>query len=354
MATRRGVALSLLALAVAACLPKGLETRDTPPGANGVSVRFLGVGGFLIRKGPDVVMTAPLYTSPSVPALLAGLLDGDPDGPQTFHARHRIEADAPAIKAILVGHAHYDHLMDVPFFMDRAPQATVYGSTSTRNVLAGYGPQYAGRTDALNEPGNDRVDSRNCQGPVSGPDCGSWSGSTGDWVSVPGAEGRLRVRAFCSAHPNQVLHAIHFWPGCVTEPLTSRPTHPDVMREGEVLAFLVDFLQDGAVTFRVYYQDAPTRGPVGWVPPDVLAERDVDLALLNGGNFDAVQEPERIVGNLRARNVVIHHWENFFDPTHADQTPIADINMFRKALIKEMGGDARRVRLLKPGVTIGF
>lgn len=338
----------------AGCLPNGLETHDTPPGANGVSIRFLGVGGFLIRKGSDVVMTGPLYTSPTVPALLAGLLEGDANGPQTFYAQHHIDADAADIRAILIGHAHYDHLMDVPFFMDRARQATVYGSTSTRNVLAGYGAQYAARVEALNEPRRDRVDSRNCHGPIPGTDCGTWSGAPGEWVFVPAAQGRVRVRAFCSAHPNQVVNAIHFWPGCVTQPLTSRPAHPDVMREGEVLTFLVDFLENGAVAFRVYYQDAPTHGPVGWVPPEVLGGREVDVALLNAGNFDAVQDPERIVGNLHARNVLIHHWENFFDPTHDDLTPITDVNQFRRVLIREMGGDASRVRLLKPGIAIGF
>jgi L-ascorbate metabolism protein UlaG (beta-lactamase superfamily) len=341
-------------VAAASCLPKGLETKDTPPGPNGVSVRFLGVGGFLVRKGPDVVMTAPLYTNPTAGALLVGSLVGDADGPQDFYTRHHIDADAPDIRAILVGHAHYDHLMDVPFFMDRAPQAIVYGSTSTRNVLAGYGSRYALQTDALNDPAHDRVDSRNCKGPVPGPDCGSWSGGLGEWVDVPGAQGRLRVRAFCSAHPKQVLNAIHFWRGCVTQPLTTPPTDPNVMREGEVLAFLFDFLEQGRITFRVYYQDAPVQEPVGWVPPDVLGDRDVDLALLNGGNFDAVEKAERIVGNLRARNVVIHHWENFFDPTHENQSPITDINEFRGEVIEEMGGDARRVHLLKPGVTIGF
>jgi L-ascorbate metabolism protein UlaG (beta-lactamase superfamily) len=351
---RRIAPVLLIITGLAACLPKGLEKKNRPPGPNGVSVRFLGVGGFLIRKGPDVLMTAPLYTSPPVPALLAGILDGDPNGPRTFYARHRIEADANDIRAILVGHAHYDHLMDVPFFMDRAPQATVYGSTSTRNVLAGYGARYADRVDALNEPGRDRVDSRNCRGPIPGLDCGQWAGTAGEWVDVPGAAGRMRVRAFCSAHPEQVLKEIHFWPGCVAQPLTAPPTDPNVMREGEVLAFLVDFLEQGRVTFRLYYQDAPVQEPVGWVPADVLADRAVDVALLNGGNFDAVQGAERVVGNLRARHAVIHHWENFFDPTHNDETPITDINTFRAKVIHAMGGDSNRVRLLKPGVTIGF
>ena len=356
MTERRRAAPAILAAVVlaTACPPRGLETRDTPPGPSGVSVRFLGVGGFLIRKGPDVVMTAPLYTSPLVATIVAGDLTGNADASREFYVKHRIEADAPDLKAILVGHAHYDHLMDVPFFMDRAPQATVYGSTSTRNVLAGYGAKYAGQTDALNEPGYDRVDSRNCRGPIPGPSCGTWPGTAGEWVPVRGAEGRLRVRAFCSAHPDQLLQSIHFWRGCVSRPLTAPPQDPDQMREGEVLAFLVDFLEQGKVSFRVYFQDAPVQEPVGWIPADVLADRDVDVALLNAGNFDAVDHPERVVLNLRARHVVIHHWENFFDPSHRDLTPITDVNRFRKDLIGAMGGDASRVRLLAPGVTIGF
>jgi L-ascorbate metabolism protein UlaG (beta-lactamase superfamily) len=344
-------AAALLALG---CPPDGLETRDGPPGPRGVRLRFLGVGGFLIEKGGDVVMTAPLYTSPDVATLLADGLGGDAGGPADFFERHGIRAAAPAIKAILVGHAHYDHLMDVPFFMDRAPQATVYGSTTVRNVLSGYGAGYAARTDALNDPAHDRVDSRHCRGPIPGRDCGTWPGTAGSWVDVPGARGRLRVRAFCSAHPEQVLRAIHFWPGCVARPLPARPAAPSALREGEVLAYLVDFLEDGVVAFRVYYQDAPVQEPVGWVPADVVAERAVDLALLNAGNFDAVERAERVASNLQARVAVLHHWENFFDPTHRDLTPIADVNRFRAALVREMGGDARRVRVLAPGVSIGF
>jgi hypothetical protein len=126
------------------------------------------------------------------------------------------------------------------------------------------------------------------------------------------------------------------------------------MPEGPVLAYLVDFLEGGEVAFRVYYQDAPGAEPIGWVGADVLAGRPVDVALLNAGNFEAVDRPERIATALGARTVVLHHWENFFDPEHRDLDPITDVGRYRTRLIAQMGSDAGRVRLLAPGVAIGF
>ena len=43
-----------------------------------------------------------------------------------------------AVHAILVGHSHYDHLMDVPLIARRyVPNATIYGSLTTKRILMG-------------------------------------------------------------------------------------------------------------------------------------------------------------------------------------------------------------------------
>ena len=117
-------------------------------------------------------MTAPLYTTRTC-GDLAGTLDGDTSGPQTFYTRQPHRTRRRGHPRILVGHAHYDHLMDVPFFMDRAPQATVYGSTSTRNVLAGYGSLYAGRSMPSTSRAATRVEFAQLHGARPGPGCGT-------------------------------------------------------------------------------------------------------------------------------------------------------------------------------------
>jgi hypothetical protein len=82
-----------------------------------------------------------------------------------------------------------------------------------------------------------------------------------------------------------------------------------------VYAYLVDFLDAaGRPVYRVYYQDSGTNPPKGYVPPSVIAEKHVDVALLCvGGDFHRLRRhPEGIIENTRPRNVVLGHWEDFF------------------------------------------
>ena len=235
--------------------------------------------------------------------------------------------------------------------------ARVYGSVTTRRILAGYGGETAARVTALNDPGQRYADFTHCSSPGL-PGCEAAPGQAGRWLDVAGTQGRVRVQAFCSCHPPQVLHAIQFWPGCQGKDLPRAPRRVEEYVEGEVFAFLVDFMENGRPAFRVYYQDAPVSRPVGWVRDDVIAERPVDLALLCTGTFDALHRPEEVVSaNLKARQVVLHHWEDFFDPsTKRRLAPIpgCDVDRFREALVRELGGDAARVHVLAPGVLRNF
>jgi L-ascorbate metabolism protein UlaG (beta-lactamase superfamily) len=346
----------LAAIASSACLPKALETVSEPPDPARVQVRFLGVGGFVIRRGPDVVMTAPLYSNPRAGDVAVGRIRSDPHVLGRYFAAHALEPEMTDLRAILVGHGHYDHLMDVPYFLDRAKGARVYGNLTTKRILAGLGHDVARRVTALNDPSDPVADFTNCP-EDDGEGCVRFPGQAGRWLDLEGTDGRVRIRAFCSCHPPQVLHAIHFWPGCLADDLSSPPTRADEYPEGEVLAFLVDFMEDGRPAFRVYYQDAPVARPDGWVPETVIADRPVDLALLCAGNFDAVKNPESIVSeNLRAAAVVIHHWEDFFDPTHSElkMIPGCDVNAFYKHVLARVGGDRTRVHVLAPGVLRNF
>jgi mRNA degradation ribonuclease J1/J2 len=81
------------------------------------------VGGLLFRRGNDAIMTAPFYSNPNI--FRVGLR-------RPIHSDtnlvERLLPDVSDVRAILVGHAHYDHLMDVPYIANYKFEYPHYGA----------------------------------------------------------------------------------------------------------------------------------------------------------------------------------------------------------------------------------
>ncbi len=274
--------------------PSGAAWREPAP----LEVRFLAVGGVVLTRGRDRVLTPPLYTNPDLLEVTLGTVASDPERVDRFLPAEWVEGAG----AILVGHAHYDHLMDTPRVQELAGGPPIFGNRAVRWIL--------GRGVVMNDPDAPLVDTRMCPDPD--PCTGVPSGHEGAWVYLDGD--RVRIRALCSSHPPQFLDVVHFGEGCMDAPRDTPPVRADNWKEGATLAWLVDFLDPaGAPVHRVYYQDAPTSGPVGHVHPDLLAEKGVDVAVLNVGSYAAVRDhPAEILANLHPRYVLGIHWEDFF------------------------------------------
>jgi hypothetical protein len=299
-------------------------------------VRFLGVGGFAIRHGGDLILTAPMFTNPDVLEVQFGSIEPDPARIEAF-LDPMFVVDAAAI---LAGHAHYDHLLDVPYVWGMTDHAVVLGNTSVAAILlaAGLPSEAILALDLAEAP---RVDRRNC----SDPDMctGVPAGVEGEWVAIP--QSNVRVRALCSSHPAQVLGVIHFGEGCVEGQPKAPPDAAGDWKEGATLSYLVDFLDpdSGEIVFRVFAQDSPTNAPVGHPPLELLDEKRVDLALLNIGSWENVDDhPGAIIATMEPRYVIGGHWEDFF---RAQDQPIVPLPFsappedFDAAAIAAIGDD---------------
>jgi L-ascorbate metabolism protein UlaG (beta-lactamase superfamily) len=297
------------------------------PAAETIDLRFLGVGGFLIRytaQGTtDTLLTGPFYSNPTLGEIASQRVN--PDG-RLIDALLPPEADEA--RAIFVGHGHYDHLMDVPWIAThRAKRAVVYGNDAVVDTLATVGVPAASLQSHVNHP---------CE----------WTGECpaghAPWkpFHVPGM--RLRVWAVLSEHSPQFTlpwpvsrifpDAVHLWRGEPLEPPATPPERPGDWAEGTTLAYVFDFLRAGAardddwdsdaVAFRVYYQDSAARRPFG-VPPALVRgpytgtgrRTSVDLALLCvGGSKQIAGQPGELLRALAPRWAVGSHWEDFFNP----------------------------------------
>jgi hypothetical protein len=292
-------------LAAAGCVPVYGPALPEPGRAVGceeacadsVGVTFLGVGGFLVRHRGEAVLMAPHFSKP----LGASVLFNSRALPDTAKINRGMERLLPdslrrQVRAILVGHSHYDHLMDVPhivhrFFAADSPKVRVYGNDAMVATLW-YDPWLRGRM--LGVEGRRGTHLR-----------------AGLWTAPEGS--RIRFMALESEHAPHVLGR-SLIPARVPPLRTTPPERPREWPIGRTLAFLVDFLDDdGRVLFRLHYQDSASEPPAGFIPP--LPERDrapLDLALLTGASFSQVSGyPDGLISAARPRHVVLGHTDDF-------------------------------------------
>lgn len=276
---------------------------------NDVKIQYLGVGGYLVQRGDDVVLFGPVYSNPT---LLEAMGD------------HQIRTDGATVdrflptaasqaKAIVIGHSHYDHLLDTPYIANKhATGATVYGSTTTASIIAS------------ELPSSRIVDVNKTPVPQGGLQIGI----------------RMRLTPIKSEHADQFRVKVpligtnipfHVWRGEIPKPLSALPPTSSGWAEGEVFSYLLDFLDaNGKVEFRIYYQDSGTDEPVGYPWPRgqrPADQKEIDVSLIClGGDFEALeQHPEGIIAATAPRFLILGHWENFFVP----QTDICRTNRVR-------------------------
>ncbi len=294
-----------------------------PPSGEAVEVTYLGVGGYVVRRGPDALMFAPSITNPDLAALVLSRIETDPGKVDRCMRRVPPVLD---VEWMLVGHAHYDHLLDVPYFMKRhAPLSQMLGSSTTANILAAALPGHRLTT----------VDH-----------CAARNGAPGRWIY--NTRRTFRVMPIESEHSPHLFGCKLLPEGQYNQPQKKLPCHALKWKEGPMYAYLVDFLQDERVVFRIHYQDAASNPELGFIPGAVLREHPVDLAILCLGASEQVKQyPERLLEQMKPRHIVLGHWEHFFG-NDCDRPPEVLMTLGKARLEAFMD----RVRCAAPEATL--
>jgi L-ascorbate metabolism protein UlaG (beta-lactamase superfamily) len=301
MLTRRALLMSSLAATACGSSLKHFEfDRGTVGDETGLKAHFMGVCCFYIEFGGIGLMTDPFWSHLSLRRVAFGRIGPDP---------RQIDPYLPSLgncHAVLVGHNHYDHVMDLPYVIDKLhPEALIGGS---RTLVHTFAPMRLGREwHAL----NDRA-------------------ASVDQVGAPlmAAGGRLRILAIRSGHPAQYL-GFHLFRKQLSEERSSPPTRVGHYQEGLTLAYLVDWLnEEGSVAARVYIQTSSRGDPDGFFPASVLEQAPVDLAVLamDCANKKAKGETN-IIDFIQPKAVIFCHWEDFFRPKTKPPREIVKVNL---------------------------
>ncbi|HKW49258.1 MAG TPA: MBL fold metallo-hydrolase [Gemmatimonadaceae bacterium] len=323
--------------------PTWRSCAELAPCESTVQFTYLGVGGFLIRAGDEAVITAPSFSHPALMAVATPFWPIHSDSEAVDRELHRYLGASLAplahVHAILIGHSHYDHLMDVPLVARHyLPDATIYGTLTTKRILMG---------DASMRAHASRIDSLF---PADSVVASAWH--VGRWIYL--SNRRLRFMAVQSSHaPNWWFitmarcHAKH--------DRTSLPRTAWGWCLGEPVSYVIDLLDESAKpVFRIFYQDAATQPLDVVLPPFTGADqRPVDVAIVCAGNFKKVPDyPTLLLAALRPRHVILGHWEDFFHDQGDAPSPVRLTDTKELAARLDRLGAGRWVTLVPGGQVV--
>ena len=286
-------------------------------GPSDLSITYIGVGCTLLRWGQTAVLTDPFWSHIGLGQVLFGRLEADMD---------QVSGHLPPlddVRAILVGHGHYDHVLDMPWVCEAVhADASVLGSRSLKHQYAGAG---------IARPF------------VSVNDWLTTSVAAGPWWTS--GDGRFRVLPIQSGHPAQYA-GIHLYTKHLTEDATGTPTRVHDFQEGRTLAWLVDFLDGDAIAHRVFIETTATGPPLGLVPPSILRERPVDIAIVAMDTARlAAKGSATVLDSLRPHTALFVHWENFF---RTKDRPPREAHKIHLPKLRAQLPDTAQIRYLFP------
>lgn len=276
-----------------------------------LDVVALGVSGYLFvpwRDTTGLVLTPPAFRNPSVWRFLLGwdwLAGTAPDTARITRRLASMTAAGPdrlrRVRAVLVGHAHYDHLLDLPAMARWLPEARVYGSATVANLLAG-APAFAGPLGSA--PRLVAIDS------AAGYDMAD----RGEWTMVEGSQFRFKAIAWQHARN---FPGYTFAKGDVLVPARGLPRTAAGWKMGRVYAYSLDLLDAaGAVACRFVIQDAAASPRVVARANGVWRADDpapATVTIISAANYDRVDAyPDSLLALQQPGHVVLGHWEEFF------------------------------------------
>ncbi|MCB1177193.1 MAG: MBL fold metallo-hydrolase [Leptospiraceae bacterium] len=278
------------------------NSKDTSKKDN-VEIKYLGTSGFLIKRGNISLLTAPFFSNPNF--LRLGLWKIHPV-PERIDKGMK-DVDVSNVKVILIGHAHYDHAMDIPYIHQKyTPNADILSNNSAKNLLL---------SKDINPPIPENkihvMDKVSANLWTEGIwFCYSNSGKT----DCDSKEVKFRIMGIRSEHAPHFF-GVKLYQGEVEEVPDSLPVRAESWKEGQTLSYIIDFMgEKGNIDFRIHFQDSSSNSPFGF--PPAFRDKDkknIDVALMcipgwkENNNF-----PQEFVLNTKPSYIILSHWENFF------------------------------------------
>jgi L-ascorbate metabolism protein UlaG (beta-lactamase superfamily) len=287
-----------------------------------LEVEFNGVACFYFKYKNQAILTDPFMSNPSALKVGAGKLITDEKLLNSYQPK------MSNIKLISVAHAHYDHIMDLPYYLNRIDNnIPVVGDINTYQMVK------AGKFK------NPVFDISQKKANVD---------NVGEWYYTE--DRKIRVLPIKSYHLPHIF-CIKLYHGPIKKELKSFPNKSKQFMENETMAYIYDFLDDdGKPEKRIYFSSSCAAFSDGFFPKEILAEKSIDVAVLPLAlSKKAEGFPEDIIKFLAPKDIIYCHWENFFRDRTKPLKPVSMSNIPRVLQKIENLKDVSKMHFIKPG-----
>jgi L-ascorbate metabolism protein UlaG (beta-lactamase superfamily) len=259
--------------------------------AGTLSLRWLGCAGFSLSDGATTILHDPYLSRPGRLQTFFRWYRPDEDRLMTYLRADGPSPELAAADLILIGHSHFDHLGDAPWFAKQTGTRIV-GSPTTAAIAQAYGVP-ANQLQVV---------------------------SAGDVLTA----GQFEIRVVESRHARVMFGRVPF-PGEVRTPPTA-PIHAISFKMGGALGYLITHQGTGLRLFVL--------SSAGVHAPALAELRGGDIAvdvLLPATIGRDAQYVPTLIESLRPRWVVPHHFDDFFlsiDEARDTRSDLADLPAF--------------------------
>jgi len=315
-----------------------------------LTIHWFGTSSYDIRLGSVAVLTDPFVSYKELLKLISFDRSKNPMSSDPIQVGSKYGNLKKPPRAIFIGHSHYDHMMDTVAALKLKDwrNVPVYGSQTTKHILAGY------------PKGSPHIPDGLCMGGEGGERAYNWSENwclsvrskyhekEYDWIVIE--PDLLSYQSFKATHAHQFA-GLTLWNKKLNKDLDKLPTITHDFQVGKTYIHIFELKapdREGYVSYKVAIVGAATGLDEFGLANKLKAyasKNDLDVLILCVPGWENIKDkkyPGNLLKILKPRVIILTHYDNFFnedrekDPTRL--VPSAKFNEFLNKLQKDIDG----------------
>lgn len=243
-----------------------------------LKIRYFGTMCFYLEYNGQAILTDPFFSNPN-PLSLFYHQNVDEKYLQLFS-----KEELNKLNTILVGHAHYDHCLELPLFINKSTPVNILGNQSVVNLF-----QYK-------YPKNNYI-----RGEVF----------LNDKQYFYNQDSTIRIYFIDTKHGPHFGNTVLM--NGENEPQKSPSTNLLDWQCGKSMSYIVDFVKHDSIEKRIVINGGKMNFPSFTKDNEVAAAHKADVIVLLGWNKDELSAKFEMIKPFKTNTVILGHWNNFFN-----------------------------------------